>query len=136
MEYALEGRSSGQRVRGGGVLILVLMEYASTTIDYNGTAVLILVLMEYALEADAPMTVSHIREVLILVLMEYALEVQMVFRSGGITIVLILVLMEYALEAYQQFDDFDEHARLNPCFNGICSRRDGKPMHHHKVTMS
>ena len=56
MEYALEGRSSGQRVRGGGVLILVLMEYAlegaSTTIDYNGTAVLILVLMEYALEEE------------------------------------------------------------------------------------
>ena len=61
--------------------------------------------------------------VLILVLMEYALEGASKKVDGNIAEVLILVLMEYALEdLYEKASSFLEE-RLNPCSNGICSRR-------------
>ena len=37
--------------------------------------------------------------------------------------VLILVLMEYALEDIDYVQPLCTHDCLNPCFNGICSRR-------------
>ena len=42
--------------------------------------------------------------------------------------VLILVLMEYALEVWRQLTQYAAKGGLNPCFNGICSRRPEKIM--------
>ena len=67
------------------------------------------------------------KTVLILVLMEYALEGHKV--QGGtqrVRGVLILVLMEYALEGLCPLLLWATATRLNPCFNGICSRRAGE----------
>ena len=61
--------------------------------------------------------------VLILVLMEYALEVVAIPKIRRDREVLILVLMEYALEGTKFFNNNTCLVRLNPCFNGICSRR-------------
>ena len=55
--------------------------------------------------------------------MEYALEDTGAIQGNGRpTTVLILVLMEYALED-AHFPTFPRSESLNPCFNGICSRR-------------
>ena len=62
--------------------------------------------------------------VLILVLMEYALEGSDGYHRGAILwYVLILVLMEYALEEAKYSSTTLDSYCLNPCFNGICSRR-------------
>ena len=55
--------------------------------------------------------------------MEYALEDQAALTPLGWG-VLILVLMEYALEEDSRKERKEHYERgLNPCFNGICSRR-------------
>ena len=56
--------------------------------------------------------------------MEYALEVS-VYILGHIfnPKVLILVLMEYALEDHRGSQGGTPPPSLNPCSNGICSRR-------------
>ncbi len=65
--------------------------------------------------------------VLILVLMEYALGgCTEYFASGYNILVLILVLMEYALGGLVVLLYQWTKTRLNPCFNGICSRREQK----------
>ena len=56
--------------------------------------------------------------------MEYALEGESVCRNQMKKEVLILVLMEYALEDSKDDEGkFNRYVGLNPCFNGICSRR-------------
>ena len=104
MEYALEAANQFRHVARASVLILVLMEYAlEVTLKFN--------------------SLSEDFLVLILVLMEYALEVTKVTETSSEIIVLILVLMEYALEGGSVVVSPRENIRLNPCFNGICSRR-------------
>ena len=63
-------------------------------------------------------------QVLILVLMEYALrDFQEQDSFYCLVLVLILVLMEYALRAQQFLRIEINSISLNPCSNGICSKR-------------
>ena len=63
--------------------------------------------------------------------MEYALEVTPGRDKAYRIAVLILVLMEYALEAVcDQRDVLSDIIRLNPCSNGICSRRSEVLLHY------
>ena len=86
--------------------------------------VLILVLMEYGLRVIQKEREMKQVIVLILVLMEYGLRGKT--RKNHCQVpkrVLILVLMEYGLRAFEIHKDTCSCSRLNPCFNGIWSKR-------------
>ncbi len=55
--------------------------------------------------------------------MEYALGGNENRQKSTTRLVLILVLMEYALGVQYNITHLHYDSSLNPCFNGICSRR-------------
>ena len=83
----------------------------------------ILVVMEYALGAITILKYVAYVMVSILVVMEYALGVFLCDQFISYYLVSILVVMEYALGASRSFSKKVNCNCLNPCCNGICSRR-------------
>ena len=113
------------------VLILVLMEYGlgDYTSRHNGVLPSCLNpcfngIWSRSHQAQGEIT-RVLVAVLILVLMEYGLGDTVISINAVLTLcVLILVLMEYGLGGLFCMENTGHYGRrLNPCFNGIWSRR-------------